>query len=509
MIKRIDDFLDRITMYRIVVFELLGLLAVAVVCAYLHLIPYQPLAIVFSTAFITAVCWIANLAAARVFRAPTNVESFYITALILALIVAPPSSPTDGAYFSLAIWGSVWAMASKYLFAIRNKHLFNPAAFGVALTALTLNQTADWWVGTPVLFPFILVGGWLVIRKIRRADLIAGFLVSSSVFILGYAALHGLADASFVARTFTATPILFFASVMLTEPLTTPPTRGLRVLYGALVGALFSPWIHLGSVYSTPELALLAGNVFSYAVSPKIKLILTLKKKVKESENTMDLLFEPDRPMRFKPGQYLEWTLAHASPDSRGNRRYFTIASAPSEKELHLGVKFYPNGSSFKRSLADMELGGTIVASQLTGDFTLPGRADEKLAFIAGGIGVTPFRSMIKDLTDRGERRDIVMLYANGTPGDIAYLDVFEDARKKIGVRTTYVVNETKASAAAWHWRKGRIDEPMIREEIPDFLTRRFYLSGPHGMVVAYEAVLRQMGVHRSRIKKDFFPGFA
>lgn len=509
MLKRIDDFLDRITMYRIVLFELIGLVGVSIVAAFVHRIPYQPISILFSTLFITAVCLIVNRVCARVFKAPTNVESVYITALILALIIAPPGSPGDGAYFSLSIWASVWAMASKYVFAIRNKHLFNPAAFGIALTALTLNQSANWWVGTPVMFPFVLVGGWLVVRKIRRLDVVLAFLASTSLFIIVIALIRGVADVPFMIKTFTNTPLLFFATVMLTEPLTTPPTRSMRLLYGGLAGLLYTPWIHLGSFYTTPELALLAGNLFSYAVSPKHKLLLTLKRKVPASDNTLDLIFQADRRMKFEPGQYLEWTLAHPKPDSRGNRRFFTIASAPSEQELHIGVKFYSKGSSFKSALSAMHVGDSIVASQLSGDFVLPRRKDVKLAFIAGGIGVTPFRSMIKDLTDRNERRDIVMLYANNTPADVAYSEVFEAARRKLGIRTIYVVADPAYGTIDQNRRKGLIDARMIKEVIPDYLDRHFYLSGPHAMVVAFDTILRQMGVHASKIKKDFFPGFA
>ena len=74
-----------------------------------------------------------------------------------------------------------------------------------------------------------------------------------------------------------STPLVFFATVMLTEPLTTPPTTALRIPYGILTGILFAPAIHFGGIYSTPELSLVIGNVFSYLISPKKKLTLALK----------------------------------------------------------------------------------------------------------------------------------------------------------------------------------------------------------------------------------------
>src|SRR5206468_3175549 len=80
-----------------------------------------------------------------------------------------------------------------------------------------------------------------------------------------------------VQNTLLYSPMLFFAFVILTEPLTTPPTRRLQVFYGGLVGFLFTPQFHIGALYTTPEIAILIGNVFSYLVSPKIKLMLQLK----------------------------------------------------------------------------------------------------------------------------------------------------------------------------------------------------------------------------------------
>ena len=82
----------------------------------------------------------------------------------------------------------------------------------------------------------------------------------------------------------------------------------------------------------TPEIALVLGNIFSYIVSPKIKAMLTLVGRVKQTPNTYDFIFESDKKFSFLPGQYLEWTLGHDNTDDRGNRRYFTIASSPTEK---------------------------------------------------------------------------------------------------------------------------------------------------------------------------------
>ena len=427
MLKIIDTFLNKITMYKVVLYYLIILWLIAVVFSFFGLLPYTPIAMAISLGIIVVVAWGANALFAYVFEVPANVESIYITAFILALIVTPAQSATE--YIFLG-WAAIIAMASKYIFAIKHKHIFNPAAFAVAVTALTINGTASWWVGTLVMTPFVLVGGLLIVRKIVRTDLTLAFFCVVLATILSFSVFGGGDVWSTLTRALFESPLLFFTFIMITEPLTTPPSWMLQILYGSLVGFLFAPQIHIGSFYFTPEIALLVGNIFSYVVSPKSRLTLKLKAANQLTPDTGEFVFQPDRPLKFRPGQYLEWTLGHKKPDSRGNRRYFTIASSPTESELRLGVKFYPNASSYKTSLADMKIGDRVIASQLSGDFVMPRNKKKKLVFIAGGIGVTPFRSMIKYLVDTKQTRDIAMVYANKSVDDIAYKDFFDQANQ-------------------------------------------------------------------------------
>jgi len=300
--------------------------------------------------------------------------------------------------------------------------------------------------------------------------------------------------------------LFFLAFVMLTEPLTTPPTALLRIVYGAIVGFFFAPNVHIGSLYLTPEIALLVGNVYSYIVSPKGRHMLTLVRVDTVAKGIYDFIFTSNRALSFRPGQYLEWTLGHRYADDRGNRRYFTIASSPDEPEIHLGVKFYEPASTFKRALALMKEGDTISASHLAGGFVMPKNPDKKLVFIAGGIGVTPFRSMIQHLLDTKEDRSIVMMYANKTLADVAYKDVFDRAQKELGIKTVYTLSGEKRSVPGMV--NGRIDATLIALEIPDYRDRTFYISGPQTMVDIFQDTLTDMGVSRFKIKSDFFPGF-
>lgn len=499
-------------MYRIVLYVLCFFLGSAVVLSIFKFLPYTPIDLMASFLIILLVSYITNIIFAYVYEAPTNVESIYITALILFFIITPAQGGVYSQFLPLAFWASVWAMASKYIFAIGRKHIFNPAAIALVLVAFTINQSASWWIGTPAMLPVVIIGGFLIIRKLRHWDLFFSFLISVITTIIILSAQKGASAQNIVhtlISTLDNTAILFFAFVMLTEPLTSPTTRWWRMAFGVLVGILSAPALQIGPFYSTPELALVVGNIFAYIVSPKEKLFLKLKERVKVGTDTFDFIFYKDKKFNFRPGQYMEWTLKHRSPDTRGNRRYFTLASSPTEPEIHLGVKFYPEPSSFKNRLLALPKLGEIVVAQKSGDFVLPTTEKRGLVFIAGGIGITPFRSMIQYLLDNNEKRDITLLYSNKKVSDIAYKEVFDKAQKELGIKTIYAVTDKGEVPVGSFMYNGFVDARIIQREVSDYLNKTFYISGPRGMVTAFEDTLRSMGVKRKNIKIDFFPGFA
>jgi ferredoxin-NADP reductase/Na+-translocating ferredoxin:NAD+ oxidoreductase RnfD subunit len=505
MITRIDYLLDRVTMYRLVLYVLIGLLALALVLSYVQLLPFSPLALLLSTAFLVIICWAANSLLAGIFAVPTNVESTYITALILALIIDPAKSPGDLLFLG---WAAILAISSKYILSLNNKHFFNPAAIAVVITSFALGQSASWWVGTASMLPAVLLGGALLVRKLRQGEMVLLFVTASLVTVCSVSLLQRLSLTRELQQLLVESPLFFFAAIMLTEPLTAPPTQKLKRIYGVMIGMLFIPQIHLGPIYSTPELALVIGNVYSYLVSPKQKVGLKLKRKSKISSNIVDFMFKPSQRLIFEPGQYMEFTLAHPKPDSRGNRRFFTLASSPTEENLHLGVRFYPNSSSFKKALYRIDGRTKIIAAQIAGDFTLPQDPRQKLVFIAGGIGITPFRSMLKYLLDMKQQRDIILFYANSTADEIAYKDILSEAQTKLGIKVLYTLTNRQAVPRNWPGLVGRIDEHMIQQVVPDYKERTYYVSGPPDMVRAYEHLLKNMDIRNAQIKKDFFPGF-
>lgn len=501
----IDRFLNNITMYRLVLYFLLVLLVAAFFLAFVGTLPFSPWALLFSTLLLIVVSLATNAIFARAFVTTASVESTYITALILALLITPQLT---FASIGFMVWAAILSMASKYILAYKKRHLFNPAALAVVICALFINQSASWWVGTASLLPIVAIGGVLIVRKIRRADLVISFLITAILVTALLALISGQSLTTTLKTTLLSSSLFFLAFVMLTEPATTPPTHRQQITYGALVGFLFAPQLHLGSLYSTPELALLVGNIYAFLIGPKGNHQLRLQQITTAAQNTYQFIFTPDSLPTFQPGQYVELTVDTDPTDSRGNRRYFTIASSPTEKLLQFGVKFYPNPSAFKRSLANLKPGSRIKASAPAGTFVLPTNPNIKLAYIAGGIGVTPFRSHIKYLLDSQQRRDVVLFYSASSVEEFAYAPLFQEAQS-IGLRTVYTISNPSAAPANWAGKTGFIDAQMIKETLPDYQERTFYLSGPNAMVVAFERILKELGVPKQNIKTDYFPGFA
>src|SRR5689334_22242906 len=133
--KLIDYLLNRITMYRLVLYVLIGYVGVAIILGFFHILRFSPFSIAYSALFLVAVCYITNKIFAKVFDVPANVESVHITALILSLIITPAQIFDDAVFLG---WAGVLAMASKYIVTYKMKHFFNPAAIAVVITSFAV-----------------------------------------------------------------------------------------------------------------------------------------------------------------------------------------------------------------------------------------------------------------------------------------------------------------------------------------------------------------------------------
>jgi glycine betaine catabolism B len=174
--KFIDDILNSITMYRLVLYCLIFILAGAYLLSLLGVFPFGLLGLPVSVTILVFSCWFTNTFLAKIYKVPTNLESTYITALILALLLPPFSNIPDVMFLCTVAF---LAMASKYLINIRGKHIFNPAAFAILVSSITFNYSATWWVGDRWMFPAVFLSGLLVIKKVRKFSLVLTFLITA------------------------------------------------------------------------------------------------------------------------------------------------------------------------------------------------------------------------------------------------------------------------------------------------------------------------------------------
>jgi ferredoxin-NADP reductase len=448
------------------------------------------------------ICRLSNWLIARFLKIAPNKDSDFITALILALILTPASSLND--FLVLAIAAAV-AMASKYILIINRRHIFNPAAAGAFAAGALLHYYASWWVGTKFLTPVVLIGGLLILRKMKRFTMVAIFL-ATYLAILSFNIAHHQ-SAGLVGHTLwlvlISTSVLFFSMIMLTEPLTSPYKIRSYIPYAALVATFYG----VTQLHISPENGLLIGNFVGFLLEPTKRLKLSFVERQKEADGIYSFIFNSRDNLKFKPGQYMEWTLPMAKSDSRGNRRYLTISSSPTEKELMLSVRLPAPASSFKQHLDRLKTGDHLLASHLSGSFVLPKDERRKVALLAGGIGITPFRSMVKELLDSGQKRDIALLYSANSPNELAFRELFDSA-KAIGLKTTYTITNTADPPTNWQGHTGPIGEDLINDAVPDYKNRLFYISGPYGFVRAAREALLKLGVTGRQIITDYFPGY-
>ncbi len=231
-------------------------------------------------------------------------------------------------------------------------------------------------------------------------------------------------------------------------------------------------------------------------------LEVTLDRTHQENYNVRTFWFLPNRPLRYSAGQFIEMFLPHDNPDERGVKHWFTLSSAPTDKLISITTKYAGSKSStFKKTLFSLKPGSKIKIVEPMGDFVLPKDKSIPLIFIAGGMGLTPYHSIIKWLIEVKERREVQVLLAFNQPKDI----LFEDLFKSYGAEVQVIVSTPTPS---WQGLVGKLSADKIIELTGDFGDKRIYVSGPEPMVEALETDILAQGVNKSNLVLDFFPNY-
>lgn len=505
----LDRVTGLVTMYMMVLSLLAIISAIALVLSIAGQVSYSPLALLLSNVVAVGVTVATSLLGAAIARVKPHLVSAVITGLLVFLIMSPADDVTGLAGIALA---AALASASKYVFAIRRRHIFNPAAFGTFVVGMIVFTTGNfdlsypnWWVGTPLLLIPVTIGAFLVLYRTQRLTMGAVFLAVGLAVGFGGALLRGGTVDSALAVALLSSPIVFFAGFMLSEPLTLPPRRWQQLLEAVVVALLITVPFAIGTLTNTPQFALLVGNVLAFAFGQRRGIRLSYLGKNQLSPTTWELAFQPARPVRFIAGQYMELTIPHRKADVRGTRRYFSISSAPTpDGPVTFALSMPEKSSSFKQALLDLEPGAIVQGTSVGGDFALPRDTAEPVLLVAGGIGITPFASQLAHATASGEQRDAVVVYSTSAPGLPPYASVLSESGARVVLFSPAA--PTPLPEGWVYGGEGRVTPERIAALVPDAARRRAFISGPPALVATLRAALRGQGV--KRVHADYFSGY-
>ena len=239
---------------------------------------------------------------------------------------------------------------------------------------------------------------------------------------------------------------------------------------------------------------------------PKFDTTLTRKETV--AEGTMAFHFAKPAGFEFKAGQSMNVSLVDPpETDAKGDRRTFSIVSAPHEDELVIATRM--RDTAFKRVLRAMPAGGRVGLRGPAGMFTLDPADSRPAVFLAGGIGVTPFVSMLRDAAHSRLARDLWLFYSNRRPEDSAFLGELASLPKS-HARCHFVgtMVEMDKSELPWSGDTGFLDRAMLERHLRSLAGKVYYVAGPPGLVEAMQKMLTSAGVAEDAIHTDEFFGY-
>jgi ferredoxin-NADP reductase len=231
----------------------------------------------------------------------------------------------------------------------------------------------------------------------------------------------------------------------------------------------------------------------------------TIKEKREVAKGTLFVTFDlGGENVEFEPGQYF-WVELLDPPyeDEKGPRRHITVVTSPTEGVLGLATRI--RDTAFKRSLVEMPEGAAVDVEQPKGSFVLPEDTSKRYAFVAGGIGITPFRSMLRYIADKGLDYDITLVYSNRDVESTAFLD---ELKKLESVVPRCRVLFTMTDDPSWEGDKRMLDAEVLGELLGDLESFHFMIAGPPPMAKSVEGSLLEAGLSEDQVQSDSFSGY-
>jgi NAD(P)H-flavin reductase len=218
---------------------------------------------------------------------------------------------------------------------------------------------------------------------------------------------------------------------------------------------------------------------------------------------TFDLLGEE---VDFTPGQYFFVTLPDVGyHDDKGLRRHITVITSPKEKGV-LGFATRMRDTAFKRALGALPLGAEVEVEPPKGSFALPENTSRPLVFVAGGIGITVFRSMLHHIQDEGHPYRVTLVYSNRDRESAAFLD---ELRELVNENTNLRLVLTMTQDPGWEGETRKIDSEFLRDYLGEGLNENtFLVAGPPAMVEDVQQSLDEAGVEAENVIAERYSGY-
>ena len=226
------------------------------------------------------------------------------------------------------------------------------------------------------------------------------------------------------------------------------------------------------------------------------------------AEDTMAFHFAKPAEFQFRAGQSVDITLLDPpETDAEGNTRAFSIASAPFDGDLMIATRM--RDTAFKRVLRNAPPGLQVKIEGPSGSFVLHRKAEKPAVFLAGGIGITPFSSIIRQAAHDKAPHRLYLFYSNRRPEDAAFLDALSEApQQNPNFQLIATMTEMGKSHRAWSGETGFINGEMLGRHLPSLQGPIYYLAGPPAMVAAMRRMLIDAGVDEDDIRAEEFSGY-
>ena len=233
-----------------------------------------------------------------------------------------------------------------------------------------------------------------------------------------------------------------------------------------------------------------------------------LQKSELVAERTMAFHFAKPPGFEFRAGQAIDLTLLNPpETDAEGNIRTFSLVSAPFDSDLTVATRL--RDSAFKRVLSKEQPGLEVKIDGPSGSLVLHRKTEKPAVLLAGGIGITPYMSIVRQAAHDKTGHQIYLFYANRRPEDTPFLDVLTEAAKQNPqFHLIATMTEMEKSQRAWNGETGHIDKKMLLKYLPAVEGPIYYVAGPPAMVAAMRRILADTGVDDDDVRTEEFSGY-